>query len=120
METAVDVDAPHGIWIGHESERGSSVNGRKALDLDSLAVGDRFRLFNFTRRDDHVVYLWVLRAMDQLRAVHHVQVHSEQVATALAELSHAHAEVPLLDGSLRGRLDALYEDARRCGRNLHR
>jgi hypothetical protein len=27
---------------------------RNALDLDALAVSDRYRLFNFTRRDDHV------------------------------------------------------------------
>jgi uncharacterized protein (TIGR02677 family) len=79
-------------------------------DLDSLAVSDRFRLFNFTRRDDHVVYLWVLRGMDRLRAVHQVQVHSDQVAEALAELSLVHAEVPRIDGDLRSRLDALYDD----------
>ena len=33
-----------------------------SYDLDALVVSDRFRLFNFTRRDDHVAYLWVLRA----------------------------------------------------------
>ena len=63
------------------------MTGRRALDLDSLAVSDRFRLFNFTRRDDHVAYLWVLRAMDRLRAVHLVQVDSDQVAGALDELA---------------------------------
>jgi uncharacterized protein (TIGR02677 family) len=86
------------------------VNGRRALDLDSLAVSDRFRLFNFTRRDDHVAYLWVLRAMDRLRAVHHVQVDSDQVGAALTELSELYDDVPTLDGNLRSRLDALYED----------
>jgi uncharacterized protein (TIGR02677 family) len=86
------------------------VNGRRALDLDPLAVSDRFRLFNFTRRDDHVAYLWVLRAMDRLRAVHHVQVDSDQVAAALTELSELYDDVPTLDGNLRSRLDALYED----------
>ena len=48
-----------------------------SLDLDALAVSDRFRLFNFTRRDDHLAYLWVLRALERLRAVHHVQAHQE-------------------------------------------
>jgi len=86
------------------------VNGRRALDLDSLAVSDRFRLFNFTRRDDHVAYLWVLRAMDRLRAVHHVQVDSDQVASALTELSELYEDVPTIDGDLRSRLDALHED----------
>lgn len=86
------------------------MNGRRALDLDPLAVSDRFRLFNFTRRDDHVAYLWVLRAMDRLRAVHHVQVDSDQVAAALTELSELYDDVPTLDGNLRSRLDALYED----------
>ncbi len=91
------------------------MNGRRALDLDSLAVSDRFQLFNFTRRDDHVAYLWVLRAMDRLRAVHHVQVDTDEVAAALTELAGLHADVPTLDGNLRDRLDALYKD-----RVLHR
>lgn len=86
------------------------MTGRRALDLDSLAVSDRFRLFNFTRRDDHVAYLWVLRAMDRLRAVHHVQVDSDQVAAALDELAELYDDVPTLDGNLRSRLDALHDD----------
>ena len=60
-----------------------STDSRRALDLDALAVSDRFRLFNFTRRDDHVAYLWVLRALDRLRAVHQVQAHTDDVAAAL-------------------------------------
>jgi uncharacterized protein (TIGR02677 family) len=86
------------------------VNGRRALQLDSPAVSDRFRLFNFTRRDDHVAYLWVLRAMDRLRAVHHVQVDTDQIAAALTELATLYDDVPTLDGSLRSRLDALHDD----------
>ncbi len=86
------------------------MDGRRALDLDSLAVSDRFRLFNFTRRDDHVAYLWVLRAMDRLRAVHHVQVDADEVAAALTELSGLHDGVPTFDGNVRSRLDALYDD----------
>jgi uncharacterized protein (TIGR02677 family) len=81
-----------------------------SLDLDALAVGDRFRLFNFTRRDDHVAYLWVLRALDRLRAVHLVQAHSDDVAVALSELAAAHDDVPRSDENLRARLDALAED----------
>src|ERR1700675_2724081 len=83
---------------------------RNSLDLDALAVSDRFRLFNFTRRDDHVAYLWVLRALDRLRAVHQVQAHTDEVAAALAELAAAYDEAPRLDGSLREKLDALAED----------
>ncbi len=89
---------------------GADVAERKSLDLDALAVSDRFRLFNFTRRDDHVGYLWVLRALDRLRSVHQIQAHTDDVAAALAELAAAHAEVPRLDGSLREKLDALAED----------
>ena len=82
-----------------------------ALDLDALAVSDRFRLFNFTRRDDHVAYLWVLRALERLRAVHQVQAHSEDVAQALSELARNHGDVPAIeDVKLRERLDALAED----------
>ncbi|MCT9933789.1 TIGR02677 family protein [Planotetraspora sp. A-T 1434] len=100
-----------------------SRGGSRALDLDALAVGDRFKLFNFTQRDDYVVYLWVLRAMDRLRAVHRVQVDTDDVAAAMAELALLHDEVPLVDTSLRGRLDALavdgiilrLEDASRAG-----
>src|SRR5260370_41753173 len=83
---------------------------RNSLDLDALAVSDRFRLFNFTRRDDHVAYLWVLRALDRLRGVHQVQAHTDDVAAALAELGAVYDEVPRLDGSLREKLDALAED----------
>jgi uncharacterized protein (TIGR02677 family) len=84
-----------------------------SLDLDSLAVSDRFRLFNFTRRDDHLAYLWVLRALERLRAVHHAQAHTEDVAQALAELALAHPDVPEFGDltALRGRLDALADDA---------
>ncbi|WP_432920900.1 TIGR02677 family protein [Microbispora sp. CA-135349] len=83
---------------------------RRALDLGSPAISDRFRLFNFTRRDDHVAYLWVLRAMDRLREVHQVQVDAGEVQAALNELARLHDEVPTFDGNLRDRLDALYED----------
>lgn len=89
---------------------GADPGGRSSLDLDSLAVGDRFRLFNFTRRDDHVVYLWVLRALDRLRAVHQVQAHPDEVAAALAELAASHSEAPRVDTGLRERLDALADD----------
>ncbi|HEY6496553.1 MAG TPA: TIGR02677 family protein [Trebonia sp.] len=84
-----------------------------SLDLDALAVSDRFRLFNFTRRDDHLAYLWVLRALERLRAVHHVQAHTEDVAAALSELAAAHEDVPGFEDltALRGRLDALADDA---------
>jgi uncharacterized protein (TIGR02677 family) len=92
--------------IDDHTERGE----RNSLDLDALAVSDRFRLFNFTRRDDHAAYLWVLRALDRLRGVHQVQAHTDDVAAALAELAAVHDEVPRLDGSLRERLDALADD----------
>lgn len=84
---------------------------RDSLDLDTLAVSDRFRLFNFTRRDDHVAYLWVLRALDRLRSVHQVQAHTEDVAVALEELAETYDEVPVTETAyLRDRLDALSED----------
>jgi uncharacterized protein (TIGR02677 family) len=88
----------------------ANLSERNSLDLDALAVSDRFRLFNFTRRDDHVAYLWVLRALDRLRGVHQAQAHSDDVAAALAELAATHDEAPRLDGSLREKLDALAED----------
>src|SRR5580700_8709395 len=86
--------------------------GRDSLHLDALAVSDRFRLFNFTRRDDHLAYLWVLRALDRLRAVHQVQAHSADVADALRELAAAHEDVPAHHDlvRLRERLDALADD----------
>ncbi len=79
-------------------------------DLDSFAVGDRFRLFNFTRRDDYVAYLWVLRAMDRLRGMHVAQSHTDDVAAALAELADTHDSVPGNPGNLRDRLDNLFDD----------
>ena len=91
---------------GNGADRGE----RNSLDLDALAVSDRFRLFNFTRRDDHVAYLWVLRALDRLRGVHQIQAHTDDVAAALAELGAVYEDVPRLDSSLREKLDALAED----------
>jgi hypothetical protein len=79
-------------------------------DLDALAVSDRFRLFNFTRRDDYVAYLWVLRAMDRLRGMHVAQSHTDDVADILAELTATHDSVPEDVGNLRNRLDNLSDD----------
>jgi uncharacterized protein (TIGR02677 family) len=96
-----------------ETGRDQPETAQASLDLDALAVSDRFRLFNFTRRDDHLAYLWVLRALERLRAVHHVQAHTEDVAQALAELAAVHQDVPNeFDDlvALRGRLDALASD----------
>ncbi|HUA29717.1 MAG TPA: DUF2397 domain-containing protein, partial [Streptosporangiaceae bacterium] len=95
---------------GAAARHGAELSARNSLDLDALAVSDRFRLFNFTRRDDHVAYLWVLRALDRLRGVHQIQAHTDEVAAALAELAATHDEVPSLDGNLRERLDALADD----------
>ena len=81
-----------------------------SYDLDALAVSDRFRLFNFTRRDDYLAYLWVLRAMDRLRGIHVAQSHTDDVAAALAELAAAHDGVPPSVGNLRDRLDNLSDD----------
>jgi uncharacterized protein (TIGR02677 family) len=96
--------------MAEQAGEGADPSERNSLDLDALAISDRFRLFNFTRRDDHVAYLWVLRALDRLRGVHQLQAHSDDVAAALAELAAVHDEVPRLDGSLRERLDALADD----------
>src|ERR1700729_4635512 len=91
---------------GADLADGGGLSERNSLDLDALAVSDRFLLFNFTRRDDHVAYLWVLRALDRLRGVHQIQAHTDEVAAALAELAELHAEAPSLAGSsLRERLD---------------
>src|SRR5260370_41251511 len=96
--------------MADQTHNGADRGERSSLDLDALAVSDRFRLFNFTRRDDHVAYLWVLRALDRLRAVHQVQAHSDDVAGALAELAAVHDEGPPLAGGLREKLDALADD----------
>lgn len=69
-------------------------------------VGDRFLLFNFTRRDDYLGYLWVLRAMDRLRAMRVAQSHTDDVAQALKELPGA----PETVANLRERLDNLADD----------
>lgn len=90
---------------------GEVLRGQRALGLDALAVGDRFRLLGLVRREDYFTYLWILRAVDRLRAVHQVQVGAEDVAAALEELADAHPEVPLLEAEpLRGRLDVLAGD----------
>lgn len=45
------------------------------LRLDELEAATRLRLFGFVRRDDQLLHLWVLRAMDCLRIMHHDQGH---------------------------------------------
>ena len=77
-----------------------------SYDLDALAVSDRFRLFNFTRRDDYLAYLWVLRAMDRLRGMHVAQSHTDDVAAAMDELAAEH-DVPRSVGNLRERLSEI-------------
>jgi uncharacterized protein (TIGR02677 family) len=79
-------------------------------DLDALAVSDRFRLFHFTRRDDYIAYLWVLRAMDRLRGMHMAQSHTDDVAAVLDEFAAAHNSIPENMGNLRDRLDNLVDD----------
>src|SRR5215475_13294986 len=109
--SGAQVSVPAGIVSGQmdgtaETGHVQPETSQASLDLDALAVSDRFRLFNVTRRDDHLAYLWVLRALERLRAVHHVQAHPEDVAQALAELALAHADVPEFGDltALRGRL----------------
>src|SRR5713101_4270233 len=80
------------------------------FNLDALAVSDRFRLFGFTRWEDYLAYLWVLRALDRLRAAHVAQAHTDDVAEVLAELAASHDSVPRNLTSLRDRLDNLTDD----------
>jgi uncharacterized protein (TIGR02677 family) len=77
---------------------------------EELALADRLRLFGFVRRDDQMLYLWVLRAMNQLRLEHVTQAHTDVVATALAELSTRHPDAPAEVENLRQRLDNLADD----------
>ena len=43
----------------NEQDENGRDPGRDSLHLDLAArISDRFRLFNFTRRDDHLAYLW--------------------------------------------------------------
>jgi uncharacterized protein (TIGR02677 family) len=81
-----------------------------SYDLDALVVSDRFRLFNFTRRDEALAYLWVLRAMDRLRGMHVAQSHTDDVTAMLNELAAGHDGVPPWVGNLRERLDSLSDD----------
>lgn len=87
-----------------------------AFGLDALAVGDRFKLFNFTRRGDH--YLWILRAMDRLREARVPQAHTDDVARALVELSVDYPDAPRTVDNLRACLDQLADENE--DRVLHR
>jgi uncharacterized protein (TIGR02677 family) len=80
------------------------------LELEELALADRLRLFGFVRRDDQTLYLWVLRAMNQLRLEHVTQAHTDVVAAALAELAKRHPDAPAEVENLRQRLDNLADD----------
>ncbi len=67
-------------------------------------------MFGFTRRDDYLAYLWVLRAIDRLRGAHVAQAHTDDVAEVLAEFAGAHDTGPGNLTSLRDRLDNLTDD----------
>src|ERR1700730_18152406 len=96
--------------MADQTTDGGNRGERNSLDLDALAVSDRFRLFNFTRRDDYVAYLWVLRGMDRLRGMHVAQSHTDDVAEVLAEPAVTHDSVAEDVGNLRDRLDNLSDD----------
>jgi hypothetical protein len=69
------------------------------FNLDALAVSDRFRLVGFTRREDYLAYLWVLRALDRLRAAHVAQVCTEgQPSTAFPGSSRWRSTLELSSG----------------------
>lgn len=105
-------------------ERQGQSGGPPSFDLDPLAVEDRLRLFGFTQRDDFTAYLWVLRAMDALRGLHQIQVHTDDVAAMLRDLAAEHVGVPRPDIlNLRTLLDNLSGDRdkdRDGGRVLYR
>jgi hypothetical protein len=85
------------------------------FNLDALAVSDRFRLFGFTRREDYLAYLWVLRVLDRLRAAHVAQAHTDDVAEELAELGAHHDSVPRKRWRSRACDEELYA-SRRCAK----
>jgi uncharacterized protein (TIGR02677 family) len=84
--------------------------GSIALDLDELETVTRLRLFGFIRRDDQLLYLRVLRAMDRLRMTHATQAHTDEVAAVLADISREDPDVPGEVENLRQRLDNLADD----------
>ena len=94
-----------------------------SFSLDALEVGSRFRLFHFAEREDGQVYLWILRALDRLRAEYAAQAHEDDVAEALAFLAASFDDAPNPVYRLRDRLDNLaldgvlhrLEDATRAG-----
>jgi hypothetical protein len=119
-------DAATAAGIGSGQMGGTEETGRDqpetaqaSLDLDALAVSDRFRLFNFTRRDDHLAYLWVLCALERLRAVHHVQAHTEDVAQGLADRTCVRRSLPGSATSGSRRAEAVRVFARPVGLANH-
>ena len=88
----------------------------RSSDLDPLALDERLSLFNFARRERRQSYLWLLRALNELRAEHHPQVYPEDVATRLEDLGRSLRGVPrLAPAEAREMLDDLWDE-----RVLHR
>jgi uncharacterized protein (TIGR02677 family) len=91
-------------------------SGARSPELDPLALDERLSLFNFARRDRRQSYLWLLRALNQLRAEHQLQAYPEDVAARLDDLGRSHRGVPsLAPADLREMLDDLWDE-----RVLHR
>lgn len=94
---------------GVDTER-TGADGSIAAGFDDLEAATRLRLFGFVRRDDQLVYLWILRAMDRLRAGHLAQAHTDDVAAVLAEFARENPDAPASVDNLRQRLDNLADD----------
>jgi uncharacterized protein (TIGR02677 family) len=108
-------------------DQSDDADAATGLEFDDLEAATRLRLFGFVRRDDQLLYLWILRAMDRLRAAHVAQSHTDDVAAVLADLAREHPDAPGTVDNLRQRLDHLFgdgvlhrlEDPARAG-SLHR
>lgn len=66
----------------------------RSFGLDDFGLDERMRLFGYVTAENHLAYLWVLRAFDAARASYHVVLHTSEVQAALTGLAAAHPECP--------------------------
>ncbi|MDT5037439.1 MAG: hypothetical protein QOE03_2624 [Micromonosporaceae bacterium] len=84
--------------------------GVPSFGLDDFGLDDRMRLFGYVTAENHLAYLWVLRAFDAARASYQVVMHTTEVLATLADLAEAHRECPEPTGlELPRLLDALVD-----------
>jgi uncharacterized protein (TIGR02677 family) len=68
--------------------------GTPSFGLDDFGLDDRMRLFSYVTAENHLAYLWILRAFEAARSRYLVVLHTSEVGTALGDLAATQPDCP--------------------------